>query len=74
MTFKTASEREYILNAWCIDISNNVYMAQQTTSHTAASNGGVPLTLTYGVSDASINDLDNNDMVLEITCIISEGI
>lgn len=56
--FATASLRDYVALAWCLDLSNNLYTSEPVEV-TAADNGGVVLVLTFTFAETGLNDIDN---------------
>lgn len=56
--FATASARDYVASAWCLDLSGNLYTST-ALEVTAADNGGVVLKLTFTFAEDGLNDVDN---------------
>lgn len=56
--FETASLREYVAYAWCVDLSGNLY-ASEAVNVQAVDNGGTVTALTFTFEEAGVNDVDN---------------
>jgi hypothetical protein len=64
----------YSARAYCSDTNLYWYQMVDAKIFTANNNGGELFAITLEFFEPDINDVDNGDMILDITCALSESL